>query len=320
MANPADRPEQAPSGSERFRRDPLTGLPDEHLFRMQLPLVFARARDRERNAAVLAVKLDDIVAINDRHGRASGDEAIRAVGNILQNVRAGESRETHRLFKLGGPLFGYFLPEASAPEARAVAEEIHQKVQQSEAFLQRLTVTIGIVNFYELFMEDGSREQMARRIEQIALYRLGVAERQGANTICDSSQTSAAEVATRPTVLLVDPDPGSQELLIRALEAAELEVRICPDGESAMAAIESNPPEVIICEAMTPRMNGFTIRERLQANALWNAIPFILVSHRKNEDLIRKAVERDIRHFFRKPVSLIEVAGLVVNLTRHPPA
>ena len=71
---------------------------------------------------------------------------------------------------------------------------------------------------------------------------------------------------------------------------------------------------------MCPRLNGFTLRERLQTNALWNAIPFILVSHRKNEDLIRKAVERDIRHFFRKPVSLTEVAGLAVNLTRKASA
>ena len=309
----------SPPGSERFRRDPLTGLPDEHLFRLQLPLEFARARDREVNAALLAVRLDDIVAINDRHGRASGDEAIRAVADVLQNVRGRAGREAHHLFKLGGPLFGYYLPEAGAPEARAVAEEIHEKVQQSEAFLQRLTVSVGVVNFYELFLEDGSREQLAKRIEQIALYRLGVAGRRGGNTVCDSSQTSAARVAARSTVLLVDPDPGSLELLIRALEAAELTVRVCPEGESALAAVEADPPAVIICEAMSPRLNGFTLRERLRANALWNAIPFILVSHRKNEDLIRKAVERDIRHFFRKPVSLTEVAGLVINLARRAP-
>ncbi len=194
------------------------------------------------NAALLAVRLDDIVAINDRHGRASGDEAIRAVADVLQGVRAGAGREAHHLFKLGGPLFGYYLPEAGAPEARALAEEIHEKVQQSEAFLQRLTVSVGVVNFYELFLEDGSREQMALRIEQIALYRLGVAGRQGGNTVCDSSQTSAARVAARPTVLLVDPDPGSMELLIRALEAAELTVRVCPEGESALAAVEADPP------------------------------------------------------------------------------
>jgi len=305
------------SGAERLTHDPLTGLPNEHLFRLQLPREFSRARERERNGAFLAVRLDDIVALNDKYGRAGGDEALRAVAYILQNVRAGAGREPHVIFKLGGPLFGYYLPECSAPEARGTAEEIHEKVQQSEIYLQRLTVSIGLTNFYELFMEDGSTEQLALRIEQTALYRLDIAGKQGANTICDSSKTTAAAVSSRPTVLLVDPDPDSLELLIRSLEAAELVVQVSQDGESAMTAIQAHPPEVIVCEAMSPRLNGFTIRERLQTNALWNAIPFILVSHRKNDELIRKAVERNIRHFFRKPVSLTEVTGLILNITRR---
>jgi len=309
-----------PPGSQHFRRDPLTGLPDEHLFRQQLPLEFARARDRERNAALLAVKLDGIEALNDRFGRASGDEAIRAVASVLESVRAGEGRQAHLLFKLAGSLFGYYLPEASPPQARGIAEEIHEKVPQSEAYLQHLTVSIGIVNFYEFFLEEGAREELAQRIRQTALHRVGIAGRQGANTICDSSQTSAAAVSTRPTVLLVDPDPDSMELLVRALQAAELVVQTVRDGESAVAAVEDSPPSVILCEAMTPRLSGFAVRDRLRTNALWSSIPFILLSHRKNEDLIRKAVERDIRHFFRKPVSLTEVAGLVVNLTRRAPS
>ena len=76
------------------------------------------------------------------------------------------------------------------------------------------------------------------------------------------------------------------------------------------------PPAVIIAEAMAPRVNGFALREHLRSNALWNAIPFVLVSHKKNEDLIRKAVEVDIRHYFRKPISITEVVGLVSNLAR----
>jgi diguanylate cyclase (GGDEF)-like protein len=318
MAIPAaGRPAPA---SESFLRDPLTGLPDEHLLRLQLPLEFARARDREANAALLAIKLDDIVAINERYGRARGDEALRALAQVLQNVRGQPGRENQVAFKLSGPLFGYYLPQASAPEARALAEQIHEQVQQSQSFPQRLTVSIGIVNFYELFLEDGSREQLALRLEQTMMHRLAIAGRMGANTICDSSQTSAAAVSSRPTVLLVDPDPGSMELLVRSLESADLAVQVCPEGESALAAVEAAAPGLILCEAMCPRLNGFTLRERLQTNALWNAIPFILVSHRKNEDLIRKAVERDIRHFFRKPVSLTEVVGLVINLTRKASA
>lgn len=55
----------------------------------------------------------------------------------------------------------------------------------------------------------------------------------------------------------------------------------------------------------------------MRANALWNAIPFILVSHKKTEDFIRKAVEGKILHFLKKPLSVTEVVGLVTNLTRN---
>src|SRR4030067_26363 len=100
------------------------GLPGAHRRRLQLPLEFARARDQERNAALLAIKLDDIVGINERWGRARGDEALRSVAQVLQNVRGQTGRENQVAFKLGGPLFGYYLPQASVPEAQAMAEPI----------------------------------------------------------------------------------------------------------------------------------------------------------------------------------------------------
>ena len=176
------------------------------------------------------------------------------------------------------------------------------------------------IRFYEFFPADGAREQIALRLEQTALYRVSLAQKQGTNTICDNSEITSGAVAARPTVLIVEPDPGSIELLVQALEGAEFTVRVCEDGETALSLIQDTPPGVIICEAMTPRLNGFTIRERLQANALWNSIPFILVSHRKSEEMIRKAVDADIRHYFRKPVSITEVTGLVMNLTRSATA
>ncbi len=276
----------------------------------------AQAWSRETNGALLAIKLNNIVAINGMHGRTGGDEALRAVAYVLTNYRASAGHESHVVFKFGGPVFGYYVPSCTAAQARLCAEEIHRLVMQSELYLDRLTVSIGVANFHEFFMEEGSREQLALRVEQAAFHRMAIAEQQGASTICDTSEIDAQTVSRQPVVLLVEPDPGSMELLIRALEAADLAVHVCEEGESAIAFVQASPPAVIICEAMTPRVNGFTIRERLRTSALWNAIPFILVSHKKNEELLRKAVEHDIRHFFRKPVSLTEVVGLVTNITR----
>jgi diguanylate cyclase (GGDEF)-like protein len=310
-------PGPVPPGPEELSRDPITGLSTESFFRRRLPEEFALAREREANGTLLAVMLDNLVAINRIHGRNGGDEALRAVAYVLSNYRAAPGRESHLVFRLGGPAFGYFIPACTAPQAREAAEDLHRLVRESELYLERLTISIGIVNLYEFFLDVGTREELALRVEQTAFYRLSLAERQGGNTISDSSGTAPEIVANRPTVLLIDPELASMDLLIHALQGVDLMVNVSTDGEGAMELIEAEPPSLIICEAMTPRLDGFAIRERLQTKAAWNAIPFILVSHKKNEDLIRKAAQLDIRHFFRKPVSLIEVAGLAENLTRR---
>jgi len=297
--------------------DALTGLPNEAAFRSRFPEEFRRARERETNAALLVIRLDGLPALNARHGRAGGDEALRAVAYVLQNRRAEPAHAAESVFHLGGPTFACYAPEASGPQARALAEDILDRSRRSELYPEPLTVSIGLVNLYEFFLEEGTAEQIARRIEQTALQRLSLAEAQGANTICDSSSVGAAAGRARQTVLVVEPEPATLDLLLRSLQAAGLTVVACEDGESALSLIEAVSPGVILCEAMTPRLNGFSIRERLRSGALWSGIPFILMSHKKNEELIRKAVDLDIRHYFRKPLSVTEVTGLIVNLSRR---
>ncbi len=304
------------SAEERLFYDQTTGLRNEFLFKLRLPDEFANARRAESNGSIFFLKLDNIIEINSKFGRESGNDALRAVAHVLENSKLSEDHSDHLVFKLGGPLFAYYIPSATAPRAREIAGRLLEHMNVSELFIEKLIVSIGIVNFYEFFMEEGSIKDLCVRIEQTALFRLGIAVQKGGNTICDSSEISEHITSGRPTVLIVDPDPPSIELIARALAAKGMDVRPCENGEIALSLVEAKLPSVIICDAMVSHIDGFTLRERLRSNALWNAIPFILVSHKKTEEMIVKAVERDIRHFFRKPVSITEIVGLVVNITR----
>ena len=304
------------SEEERLTIDSLTGLGNDFLFRHFLLDEFINARECHTNGALLAIKLDKIIEINMLHGRSGGDEALRAVAHLLDNYRADHKDIAHRVFRLGGPVYSYFIPGCNISEARTTAEEIHQQVQKSELYLKKLTVSIGIVTLSEFFLNKETPDHIALGIELTALKRLNLAEKQGTNTICDTSRITESIGSERSTILVIEPDRASIELLIRAMEAAAFKIHTCSDGESALSFIRTTPPAVIICEVMTPMVNGFVLREKLRTNALWNTIPFILISHKKNEEYIRKAVERDIRYFFRKPLSIIEIVGLVSNITR----
>jgi diguanylate cyclase (GGDEF)-like protein len=320
MAMPQPPGRQDTGIEERLTIDRVTGLRNEYLFRLRLPDEFNLARERETSGALLAIKLDRIIEINERFGRTGGDEALRALGRILQEFQGASERASHLLFKLAGPVFGYYIPACSAEQSHAVARDILKYVSESEAFLERITVSIGVANLYEFFLREEDSRKIALLIEQTAMRRLGIAEKNGMNTVCSVSEIPGSPDGDKPSILVIDPDPHSIGLLLRALEAANFAVESCQDGETALASIQAKPPSAIVCEAMTPRLNGFTIRERLSANVLWSVIPFILVSHKKTEDLVRKAVELDIRFYFLKPVSIIEIVGLVSNILRSKSA
>ena len=306
----------AMSEEDWLTKDALTGLRNDYLFRLFLPGEFNRVRKLQTNSGLFFIKLDKIIELNMHHGRKGGDEALRALGHLLDNYRAEHGELAHRVFRIGGPVFGYYIPGCTVAQARTAAEEIHELVQQSELYLRKLTVSIGIVNLSEFFDNKESLDKCALHIEMAALKRLNLAERQGTNTICDTSKLTHYGASDKPVILIIEPDLTSLDLLIKAIETTGFGVHTCTEGESALAFIRTSPPTLIICEVMTPMVNGFTIREKLQTNALWNTIPFILISHKKNEDYIQKAVERDIRYFFRKPVSITEIVGLITNLLR----
>jgi CheY-like chemotaxis protein len=255
---------------------------------------FTAARAREANGALLAVRVEP----GGARSPAALDEAVGgAIGRIAGAVRIPLGRDVH----------GLVLPVAGAPASRSAAERVR-------ADLAPAPTRVGIANFYEFFTADGTAKEIAREIERTALRRLEAAARAGG--VCDAGGPAAPGDGGGPRAFVVEPDPVSVELLVAALEADGFTVSRFREGEAALASIAADPPDLVICEAMTPRLNGFVIRERMRADRRLAAVPFVLVSHRKTEDMIRRAVEADIRHFFRKPLSIVEVTGLARNLVR----
>ena len=72
--------------------DPLTGLPNRALLEDRLEHALASARRSGEQIAVLFIDLDGFKAINDEHGHASGDQALRSAGRrILGAVRPSDT-------------------------------------------------------------------------------------------------------------------------------------------------------------------------------------------------------------------------------------
>lgn len=94
-------------------RDALTGLWNRRYFEERLAEEISRARrDSSRRFSVMAIDLNELKRINDVHGHAAGDRAIRWVGSFLKS----KLREHDVCCRTGGDEFVVLLLDAGATE------------------------------------------------------------------------------------------------------------------------------------------------------------------------------------------------------------
>jgi diguanylate cyclase (GGDEF)-like protein/PAS domain S-box-containing protein len=104
--------------------DPLTGLRNRRLFEHDLRLQVARSQRYGEQAALMVIDLDDFKRINDEHGHAVGDRALRTVARALTR----RLRQTDLVARLGGDEFAVLLPHVDGEAASVVAEGVSRVV------------------------------------------------------------------------------------------------------------------------------------------------------------------------------------------------
>ena len=105
--------------------DPLTGLFNRGFFFAALEREIARSARSSRGFCLLMMDLDELKAINDRHGHFHGDRVLRGVGDVVQ---AGV-RRIDTAARYGGDEFVVLLPETDPTGAYVVAEKIRLGVE-----------------------------------------------------------------------------------------------------------------------------------------------------------------------------------------------
>ena len=112
--------------------------------------------------------------------------------------------------------------------------------------------------------------------------------------------------ATQPVkVLIVDDEAGVRELLKDALKLAGFETLAVSDGMSALTALRSYTPEIMIIDINMPLMDGFELVERLRKNG--NSVPVLMLSARADRVDITRGLTIGADDYVVKPFGLEEL-------------
>lgn len=104
-----------------------------------------------------------------------------------------------------------------------------------------------------------------------------------------------------PLVLIVDDDPGLRGFVRASLELEGYSVREAGSAEEGLAAIEEEPPNLILLDVMMPQMDGWEMLSRLQERHGVGAIPVLMFSGKIGEQAVAEAGKRGAQGFIGKP-------------------
>ncbi|MEO6034741.1 MAG: response regulator [Verrucomicrobiota bacterium] len=118
------------------------------------------------------------------------------------------------------------------------------------------------------------------------------------------------------TVLLIDDDPSFRDLLSQWLSANGWNVLQAQDGETGLKLALEHRPEIVLCDLLMPRCNGFQVCRFLKAHRDLLPKTKIVVTTGSGYATDRlNALEAGADEYVIKPVVPHELAALMARLT-----
>jgi CheY-like chemotaxis protein/DnaJ-domain-containing protein 1 len=117
-----------------------------------------------------------------------------------------------------------------------------------------------------------------------------------------------------PSVLFVDDDRNLCQIVAKALRGEGYEVQTAFDGESALAQIQDDAPDLLFLDLQLPRKDGFAVLEQVRALGVpLSSLPTVLLSSSTTTPAYSKRAESlGAVELLVKPVPLDRLLELVV--------
>src|SRR5512133_3378932 len=124
----------------------------------------------------------------------------------------------------------------------------------------------------------------------------------------------------RRLILIVDDDERLREFVRVNLEMEGYSVREAASADEGLAALEAEPPDLILLDVMMPQVDGWEMLRRVHERHGVGSIPVIMFSVKVEEDSLLSATSRGAQCFIGKPFNpqqLIESTKQLVPACPH---
>jgi DNA-binding response OmpR family regulator len=118
------------------------------------------------------------------------------------------------------------------------------------------------------------------------------------------------------TILLADDDPLVCALLELRLKQVGYDVHVAADGLAALDALELVKPDVVVLDAMMPRLGGFDVLRRIRGQPRLHRLRVMMLTALRHEGDVVNAMRQGADDYLAKPFSPDE---LIARIERWAP-
>jgi two-component system, sensor histidine kinase and response regulator len=120
------------------------------------------------------------------------------------------------------------------------------------------------------------------------------------------------------TILIIEDERPLLENVLNLLRFEGYDVVGATDGVAGVKLVREHLPDLIVCDIMMPRMNGYDVLLELSSDPVTNTIPFIFLTAKADREHQRYGMELGADDYITKPFSRSEfLAAIQTRLERQ---
>ena len=113
------------------------------------------------------------------------------------------------------------------------------------------------------------------------------------------------------SVLIVDDEPMTQDLLRLMLEPAGFRVTGADHGLEALQKVHEQRPDIILLDVMMPHMDGIAVCKEIRGNPETADLPIVMLSGKTHLNAVEEGLEAGANRYLPKPTARTD---LIQNL------
>jgi CheY-like chemotaxis protein/two-component sensor histidine kinase len=116
------------------------------------------------------------------------------------------------------------------------------------------------------------------------------------------ARVQGAAAPCRARLLVVDDNVDAAETIAKILRLSGYEAECVYDGPTALAAVETKRPDVVVLDIGLPGMDGYEVARQLRARPAFRRVPLIAVTGYGQENDRARSMQAGFDEHFTKPV------------------